>query len=421
VRVVVVGSGAREHAIVRSLLAEVGVDHVVAVPGNPGMAAAGAECRDHDVRDVAGTAELAVGVQADLVVIGPEAPLVHGTADAVRAAGIPCFGPSAPAARLESSKAFAKEVMAAAGVPTARPHVCETVAEVEVALAELGAPHVVKDDGLAGGKGVVVTGSREAALAHARACLDQPHGKVVVEEYLDGPEVSVFCVCDGQDVVALAPAQDFKRLRDGGQGPNTGGMGAYSPLPWLPDGFVHDVIETVARPVLAEMDRRGTPFTGILYCGLALTADGTKVVEFNVRLGDPEAQVVLARLRTPLGHLLLAAAQGRLAEHVRAVGGLAETDSAAVGVVVAAPGYPDAPRTGEPVLGLEHLDEVPGAHVLHAGTTLHDGHLVTSGGRVLTVVGVGADVAAARDTAYQAVEKVHVSGGQLRLDIAAGV
>ncbi|MFC5381483.1 phosphoribosylamine--glycine ligase [Aquipuribacter nitratireducens] len=420
-RVLVVGSGAREHAIVRSLLAEEGVDHVVAAPGNPGMAAAGAECRDHDPVDVAGVAELAVGVQADLVVVGPEAPLVAGVADAVRAAGIPCFGPSAAAARLEASKAFAKEVMADAGVATARPRVCRDLAEVEAALDELGAPHVVKDDGLAAGKGVVVTDSREVALAHARACLEQPHSTVVVEEYLDGPELSVFCVCDGRDVVALPPAQDFKRLRDGGQGPNTGGMGAYSPVPWLPEGVVDDVVEHVARPVLAEMDRRGTPFTGVLYCGLALTAEGIRVVEFNVRLGDPEAQVVLARLGTPLGHLLLAAAQGRLAEHVRAAGGLRESAAAAVGVVLAAAGYPESPRTGDAVLGLESVDDVAGAHVLHAGTAVRDGHVVTAGGRVVTVVGTGADVAAARDTAYRAVERVHVPGGQLRLDVAAGV
>ncbi|WP_336921752.1 phosphoribosylamine--glycine ligase [Aquipuribacter sp. SD81] len=421
-RVLVLGSGAREHAIVRSLLAEDGVEHVVAAPGNPGIAAAGAECRDHDLADIAGVAELAVGVQADLVVVGPEAPLVAGVADAVRAAGIPCFGPSAPAARLEASKAFAKEVMAAAGVATARPVVCDDLGAVEAALDELGTPHVVKDDGLAGGKGVVVTDDRETALRHARACLSQPRGRVVVEEYLDGPEVSVFCVCDGRDVVALAPAQDFKRLRDGGLGPNTGGMGAYSPLPWLLDGFVEEVVETVARPVLVEMDRRGTPFTGILYCGLALTDAGVRVVEFNVRLGDPEAQVVLARLRTPLAPLLLAAAQGRLAEHVRVLGGLVESADAAVGVVVAAPGYPEQPRTGDAVLGLEDVAAVPGAHVLHAGTALDDdGHVRTAGGRVLTVVGTGPDVATARERAYEAVEKVHVPGGQLRLDVAAGV
>jgi len=383
------------------------------------MAAAGADCRYVGMQDPAGIAELAVAALADLVVIGPEVPLVAGAADAVRAAGIACFGPSAAAARLEGSKAFAKEVMGAAGVPTARPFVCDDLDAVTAALDELGPPYVVKDDGLAAGKGVVVTDDRQAALAHAAACLSVPRGRVVVEEYLDGPEVSVFCLCDGEDVVALAPAQDFKRLRDGGQGPNTGGMGAYSPLTWLPEGFVEDVLAQVARPVLAEMASRGTPFAGVLYVGLALTADGLRVVEFNVRLGDPEAQVVLARLRAPLGPLLLAAAQGRLAEHVEASGGLREGDGAAVAVVVAASGYPADPRTGDGVLGLDEAGAVPGAHVLHAGTSERDGHLLTSGGRVVTVVGTGPDVASARATAYEAVELVHVPGGQLRLDIAA--
>ncbi len=403
----------------RSLLAEEGVDAVVAGPGNPGMAAEGADCRHVDLADLSGIAELATAALADLVVVGPEAPLVAGAADILRSTtGIPCFGPSAPAARLESSKAFAKEVMAAAGVPTARPVVCHDVDQVAAALDELGAPHVVKDDGLAAGKGVVVTDDRAAALAHAAACFQLPGGTVVIEEYLDGPEVSVFCVCDGTDVVALAPAQDFKRLRDGGQGPNTGGMGAYAPLTWLPEGFVEDVLERVTRPVLREMASRGTPFTGVLYVGLALTSEGPKVVEFNVRFGDPEAQVVLARLRSPLSGLLLAAAQGRLAEHVAAHGAPVE-DGAAVAVVVAAPGYPADVRTGDAVLGLDEAAAVPGAHVLHAGTALRDGHLVTSGGRVLTVVGTGDDVAAARSVAYEAVQHVHVPGGQLRLDVAA--
>ena len=417
-RVLVVGSGAREHALVRSLLAEDDVTAVVAGPGNPGMAAAGADCRHVGLQDAAGIAELATAALADLVVIGPELPLVAGAADAVRAVGIPCFGPSAAAARLESSKAFAKEVMAAAGVPTARPYVCTTLEQVEAALDELGAPHVVKDDGLAAGTGVVVTDDRVTALAHAAACLAGPDGTVVVEEFLDGPEVSVFCLCDGEDVVALAPAQDFKRLREGGEGPNTGGMGAYAPLDWLPDGFVEQVLASVTRPVLREMAGRGTPFTGVLYVGLALTATGPRVVEFNVRFGDPEAQVVLPRLGVPLGALLLAAARGRLGEHVRAAGGLHES-GAAVAVVVAAAGYPADPRTGDAVLGLDEAAEVPGAHVLQAGTADLDGSLVTSGGRVVSVVGTGPDVATARRAAYDAVQLVHVPGGQLRLDIAA--
>jgi phosphoribosylamine--glycine ligase len=331
VRVLVVGAGAREHALVRSFLSEADVSAVVAGPGNPGMAADGADCRYVGMKDASAIAELATATLVDLVVIGPEVPLVAGAADRVRAAGIPCFGPSAAAARLESSKAFAKEVMAAAGVPTARPFVCRSLSEVEAALDQLGAPHVVKDDGLAAGKGVVVTDDRAAALAHAAACLGVPGGTVLVEEHLEGPEVSLFCLCDGEDVVALQPAQDFKRLRDGGQGPNTGGMGAYAPLGWLPEGFVEDVLDSVTRPVLREMAGRGTPFTGVLYVGLALTSDGPKVVEFNVRFGDPEAQVVLARLGAPLSRLLLAAAQGRLAEHLEVSGGLRETGAAVAG------------------------------------------------------------------------------------------
>ena len=418
-RVVVVGSGAREHAIVRSLLGEEGVEAVVAAPGNPGMARAGADCRYVGMQDPAGIAELAVAAIADLVVIGPEVPLVAGAADAVRAAGIPCFGPSAAAARLEGSKAFAKEVMAAAGVPTARPFVCDDLDAVTAALDELGAPYVVKDDGLAAGKGVVVTDDRQAALAHAAACLTEPRGRVVVEEYLDGPEVSLFCICDGEDVVALAPAQDFKRLHDGGRGPNTGGMGAYAPCRGCPTASSRRSSSRSPVRSWPRWPRAARRSPGVLYCGLALTAEGIRVVEFNVRFGDPEAQVVLARLGLPLGALLLAAAQGRLADHVQAAGGLRESDDAAVAVVVAAPGYPEGPRTGDGLLGLDEAAAVPGAHVLHAGTAERDGHLVTAGGRVLTVVGTGPDVAAARSVAYEAVEHVHVPGGQLRLDIAA--
>ncbi|MGL4743871.1 MAG: phosphoribosylamine--glycine ligase, partial [Dermatophilaceae bacterium] len=313
--VLVVGSGAREHAIVRALSLDPTVDAVVAAPGNPGIEAeARCEPLPGGVADAAAVVALAIRLGADLVVVGPEAPLVAGVADAVRAAGVPCFGPSAEAARLEGSKAFAKEVMSAADVPTGLAHVCTTEAEVEDALDALGAPHVVKDDGLAAGKGVLVTDDRAAALAHARSCLARPEGVVVVEEYLDGPEVSVFCVCDGFTALPLAPAQDFKRVGDGDTGPNTGGMGAYSPLAWAPPGLVDDVVARVAQPVVAEMRRRGTPFTGVLYVGLALTSRGLRVIEFNVRFGDPETQVVLARLRTPLGGLLRAAADASLRE-----------------------------------------------------------------------------------------------------------
>ncbi len=411
-KVLVVGSGAREHALVRALLVDPAVREVVVAPGNAGIAAEVATAA-LDVGDPAAVASLAASTGADLVVIGPEVPLVAGAADAVRAAGIACFGPSAGAARLEGSKAFAKDVMSAAGVPTGRARVCTTAEEAGRALDELGPPYVVKDDGLAAGKGVVVTGDRGAALAHASSC-----GRVVVEEFLDGPEVSLFAVTDGRTVLPLAPAQDFKRVGDGDAGPNTGGMGAYSPLPWASEGLVDEVLATVLQPTVDEMARRGTPFAGLLYAGLALTTRGVRVIEFNARFGDPETQVVLARLRTPLGSLLSAAATGRLAD----VGALEWSDDAAVTVVVASKGYPEAPRTGDPVEGLADAAAVPDASVLHAGTALDGtGHVVSSGGRVLSVVGTGRDVAAARDVAYAAVGRVRLDGGHHRSDIAAGV
>jgi MFS family permease/glutathione synthase/RimK-type ligase-like ATP-grasp enzyme len=287
VKVLVVGSGAREHALVRSLSLDPAVDAVIAAPANPGIGLV-ADCRPLDVADPAAVADLAAEVAADLVVIGPEVPLVAGAADAVRAKGIPCFGPSARAARLEGSKAFAKQVMAEAGVPTGMAHVCTTVPEVEAALDAFGSPHVVKDDGLAAGKGVVVCDSREDALAHAGVCLGREGAQVVVEEYLDGPEVSLFCITDGRTVVPLAPAQDFKRVGDGDTGPNTGGMGAYSPLPWVPADLVDQVVERVAQPVVDQLRKQGDEFSGLLYCGLALTSRGVRVIEFNARFGDPE-------------------------------------------------------------------------------------------------------------------------------------
>ncbi|MGL5819164.1 MAG: phosphoribosylamine--glycine ligase [Phycicoccus sp.] len=413
--VLVLGSGAREHAIVRALSLDPAVDGVVAAPGNPGIeTVARCEPLPGGVTDADAVVALVARLGADLVVVGPEAPLVAGVADAVRAAGVPCFGPSAEAARLEGSKAFAKEVMSAAEVPTGMAHVCTTEAEVEEALDALGAPHVVKDDGLAAGKGVVVTDDRDAALAHARAALTRPGGAVVVEEYLDGPEVSVFCVCDGTTVVPLAPAQDYKRVGDGDTGPNTGGMGAYSPLAWVPPGLTDDVVARIAQPVVDELRRRDTPFAGVLYVGLALTARGPRVIEFNVRFGDPETQVVLARLRSPLGGLLRAAATGRLHE----VEPLRWSDDAAVTVVVAAAGYPAAPRTGDVIGGLEGID-VPGTSVLHAGTARpEDGALTSAGGRVLSVVSTGGSLAEARARVYQAVSQVQLAGSHHRRDIA---
>ncbi|MDQ3324918.1 MAG: phosphoribosylamine--glycine ligase, partial [Actinomycetota bacterium] len=389
------------------------VDALHVAPGNPGTAQV-ATTHDVDVLDGAAVAALAVRLGVDLVVLGPEAPLVAGVADDVRAAGVVCFGPSGEAARLEGSKAYAKEVMAAAEVPTALAHVCSASAAVEAALDAFGAPYVVKDDGLAAGKGVVVTDDRAAALAHGEACL-AGGGEVVVEEFLDGPEVSLFAVCDGSIVVPLLPAQDFKRLGDGDAGPNTGGMGAYAPLPWAPPGLVRDVTARVLQPTMREMARRGTPFVGLLYVGLALTARGVRVVEFNVRFGDPETQVLLPLLEPCLGTLLLAAATGRLeqAEPLRWRPG------AAVAVVVAAAGYPASPRTGDEVAGLERAEQTEGVHVIHAGTAEGEGGLVSAGGRVLAVVGVGADVAEARSRAYAGVEPVTLAGAQHRTDIAA--
>jgi phosphoribosylamine--glycine ligase len=390
------------------------VEAVIAAPGNPGIDAT-ALCVPVDVLDGQAVAELARAHAVDLVVVGPEAPLVAGVAVVCRSAGFAVYGPSAAAAQLEGSKAFAKEVMAAAEVPTARAHVCTTMEQVETALDALGAPHVVKDDGLAAGKGVVVTDSRDEALAHAEACLSKPDGRLVVEEFLDGPEVSVFCVSDGTTVVALTPAQDFKRVGDGDAGPNTGGMGAYSPLDWAPAGLAEDVVARVAQPTIDEMRRRGTPFVGTLYVGLALTSRGPQVIEFNARFGDPDGQVSIARLESPFAQLLLAAATGTLADFAP----LRWSDDSAVVVVVASEGYPAAPRTGDAITGLDAAAEVPGVTVLHAGTERDaDGVLVSAGGRVLDVLATGTDVAAARSAAYEAVSLIELDGAHHRTDIA---
>ena len=412
-KVLVIGSGAREHAIVRKLMADPGVTEVIAAPGNAGIAA-DVPTRPVGASDPGAIAALATELGADLVVVGPEAPLVAGAADALRANGIPCFGPSAQAAQLEGSKAFAKEIMRAAHVPTAAARTCTTQGEVAAALDEFGAPYVVKDDGLAGGKGVVVTEGRDEALAHAAACLAKG-SPLVVEEYLDGPEVSLFVLTDGSSCLPLLPAQDFKRIGDGDTGGNTGGMGAYTPLPWAQPDLVDEIMRDVSEPTIREMARRGTPFVGVLYCGLALTSRGLRVVEFNCRFGDPEIQAVLALLETPLSTLLGAAARGELAS-------VPPPDwraGAAVNVVIAAEGYPESPVLGDPITGLDQAATVEGVEILHAGTSRDEqGRVVTAGGRVLSVVAVGDDVPEARERAYDAAALIRLRGGQFRRDIA---
>jgi len=471
--VLVVGSGGREHALALALARDPAVADVHVAPGNAGTWRLGADqgpgpkdlpdrLRSLDATDGAAVVALARELGADLVVVGPEAPLVAGVADQVREAGLACFGPSAAAARLEGSKRFAKEIMAAAGVPTARSHYCATLVAASSALDDFGPPYVVKDDGLAAGKGVVVTADRHVALAHAAAVLATPGG-VVVEEFLDGPEVSLFAITDGTTALPLLPAQDFKRVGDGDSGANTGGMGAYCPLPWAPPELADVALARVIEPTIEEMARRGTPFAGLLYAGLALTSRGLRVIEFNARFGDPETQAVLPLLETGLGQVLYAAATRRLDE----VGPLDWRPGSAVVVVLAAQGYPGKPTTGgairekgvavaaaprraapgdapaaaspdspprredprplasaadrvaAPAAGGLLLNATPDAHVVHAGTTwADDGDLVASGGRVLGVVGLGPDLAGARARAYAGVEEIDFATGFCRADIA---
>jgi phosphoribosylamine--glycine ligase len=421
VRILVIGSGGREHALVRALSLE-GHD-LHAAPGNPGMAAV-AQTHPDTAPAPEEIVRLARGLRPGLVVIGPESPLVAGAGDALREAGLACFGPDASAAMIEGSKSFAKQVMAEAGIPTAASRTCRTAAEADEALAAFGPPYVVKDDALAAGKGVLVTADVEAARVHARGC-----GTVVIEEFLDGPEVSLFAVTDGVSAVPLLPAQDFKRARDGDQGPNTGGMGAYAPLPWAPADLAARVLEEVIAPAVDAMRRRGTPYRGLLYAGLSLTAAGPRVVEFNARFGDPETQVVLDRLSTPLAPLLHAAAAGGLDPGTAAP---RWRPGAAVVVVVAADGYPDSPAKGEKIkiLDTERTVVPPpgqpgppsGAYLLHAGTSRDAaGDLVSAGGRVLNAVGWGRDVAAARAAAYRLAAAVDMPGGWYRRDIAGTI
>jgi phosphoribosylamine---glycine ligase len=411
VRVLVIGSGGREHALLLALRRDPQVTALAIAPGNAGTARL-AEQHDVDITSGDDVVALAREVRADLVVIGPEVPLVLGVADAVRAAGFVCFGPSRDAARIEGSKAFAKDVMEAAGVRTASSEIVDSPAKLDAALDRFGPSAgepawVVKDDGLAAGKGVVVTAERHVARAHAAGLLDDGH-PVLLESFLDGPEVSLFCVVDGETVVPLLPAQDFKRVGEGDTGLNTGGMGAYAPLPWLPESVLRDVVSRIVEPVAAELVKRGSAFSGLLYVGLAITAKGPAVVEFNCRFGDPETQAVLALLDSPLGQLLHAAGAGTLAEF----GDLRWRNGAAVTVVLAAENYPGRPRIGDVIVG----SEADG--VLHAGTVRRDdGAIVSSGGRVLAVVGTGADLAAAREDAYAVIGSIRLPGSHFRNDI----
>ncbi len=400
-----IGSGGREHALASALNRDPKLEELHVAPGNPGIAEI-ATIHEIDILNNEAIVELAKKLAVDLVVIGPEKPLVNGVADALAKAKIPCFGPSKAAAQLEGSKDFAKKVMSDAGVPTARSATCKTQAEIEKALDKFGSPYVVKHDGLAAGKGVVVTNDRQTAIEHALAS-----EQVVIEEFLDGPEVSLFGISDGQTVIPMQPAQDFKRALDGDLGPNTGGMGAYSPLPWAPDEIMDETLEQVLNPTVAEMSARGTPFIGLLYAGLALTDHGTRVIEFNARFGDPETQVLLPRLKSPLAQLLLAAATRKLHEF----GPLEWSDESAVTVVLAAPGYPAAPVIGEPITGIA---PIANSFVFHAGTQLRDGVLHSAGGRVLTVTGIGSDLTEARDAAYRTISKITLPNSHYRRDIA---
>ena len=403
-KILLVGSGGREHALALGLREDPSCTELHCAPGNPGIAPI-ATLHNVALTDTEGLVKLAQNLKVDLVVIGPELPLVNGVADLLRSVGIATFGPSKAAAQLEGSKDFAKGVMRDAGVPTAHSATCTTQDEIESALDKFGAPYVVKDDGLAAGKGVVVTNDRQAALEHALAC-----NRVVIEEYLNGPEISLFGVSDGRNILPMDPAQDFKRAYDGDEGPNTGGMGAYSPLPWAPDEIVEETYEKVLAPVIAEMAARGTPFIGLLYAGLALTDRGLRVIEFNARFGDPETQVLIPRLMTPLADLLYKAATDSLDDVA-----LQWREESAVTVVLAAENYPESPKLNSEISNIPEIDKV---QIFHAGTKSSDNRLVSGGGRVMTVTGLGKDLTEARDRAYRAISQIELQGSFYRSDIA---
>lgn len=413
-KILVLGSGAREHTIIHALLRENEKHEVMAAPGNAGISAH-AEIVALDPTNPTVVTEFALSSDIELVVIGPEAPLMAGVANQLRQEGIPVFGPDQAAAALEGSKSFAKEIMSSAGVPTGAAWTVTNREELDAALQHVAAPYVVKADGLASGKGVLVTDDLAAAVEHAEFYLQ--HGDVLVEDFLSGPEVSLFFLSDGTRVVPLSPAQDYKRAGDNNEGPNTGGMGAYSPLPWLPTDFVDHVSATIAQPTVKELAKRGTPFVGLLYCGLIVTDSGVKVIEFNARFGDPETQVVLARLESPLSPLLLAAATGALDSAPPPI----FSEDVAVTVVLASAGYPENPQTGREITGLETLATQPHITVAHAGTAWDGKDLLATGGRVLSVIATGSSFDEARGRVYDALRMIELEGSHYRSDIALGV
>ena len=417
-RVLLLGSGGREHAIGWKLKQSPSLETLISAPGNPGLATCGAVLPTVDIMNADAVVEVALTNQVDLVVVGPEAPLAAGIADALNDSGFAVCGPTTAGARLEASKAYAKEIMRRVGVPTAPARSFTDAERVTDYLEELPGPYVVKADGLAAGKGVLVTEDRRAAQLWARSCIAGRFGDagetVVIEEWLEGDELSVMALCDGKRALALPAARDYKRLRDGDRGPNTGGMGCFSPVK-LPHGLVAEVMKSVIEPVLAELAADGVTYRGFLYAGLVLTDEGPKVLEFNCRLGDPEAQVLLPRLDEDLLELLSAAASGVLPDR-----DLRISEETAVDVVLGASGYPDNVEAGDVITGITDAENIGGVHVFHAGTVNTREGLTTAGGRVLNVVATGENLAEARRTAYAGAARINFAGKHYRSDIGVG-